>query len=79
MIGDKKPHELKLLVQSVREVEAALGNIRYGAGEKESGNIAIRRSIFVVEDIKKGDMFTEDNIRIIRPGYDLAPDIIIQY
>ncbi len=68
-----EPHELKRLIQSVREVEDALGNIRYGASEKESGNVVFRRSIFVVDDMKKGDIFTEDNIRIIRPGYGLTP------
>ena len=45
----------------------------YGASEQEQSNLAFRRSIFCVKDIKKGEKITEENVRIIRPGYGLKP------
>lgn len=68
-----EPDELKELVRSVRTVEKALGKISYNISEKEKENIVFRRSIFVVKDIKKGYVFNEKNIRIIRPGHGLHP------
>jgi len=68
-----EPEEFKQLVKSVRETEAALGKPTYDIGKKEAENIVFKRSIFIVEDIKKGDKLTEKNIRIIRPGHGLAP------
>jgi len=68
-----EPAELKALVQSVREAEKSIGRPGYGAGAKESENIIFRRSLFVVQDIKKGDKFTLANIRSIRPGFGLPP------
>lgn len=65
--------ELKKLVQSVRDVEKTLGKVSYEIGKKEMENIVFRRSLFVVEDIKKGEIFTKNNVRSIRPGYGLAP------
>jgi len=47
--------------------------VRYEMGEQEKRSQVFRRSLFVVEDIKAGDFFTEDNVRSIRPGYGLAP------
>lgn len=67
------PHEFKLMVQSVRAAEAALGRPQYGAGLAESENIVFRKSLFVVKDIKKGESFNEDNVRSIRPGHGLSP------
>jgi len=68
-----EPEEFKELVKSVRETEKVIGRVRYGAGKKESENIVFRRSLFVVKDIKKGEKFTHENIRCIRPGYGLQP------
>lgn len=68
-----EPHEFKDLVNAVRNTEAALGKPFYGAGAKESENIIFRKSLFVVEDIKKGQKFTSQNIRSIRPGHGLEP------
>ena len=68
-----EPEELKQLVCDIRTVEKALGQVRYGAGEKEAENIVFRRSLFVVRDIRNGERFTRKNIRCIRPGYGLAP------
>lgn len=68
-----EPDELKELVKSVRIVEKAIGEPSYGAGKNESENVIFRKSLFVVEDIKKGEKLTPKNIRSIRPGHGLAP------
>jgi len=68
-----EPEEFKDLIESVRQVEKAIGKVHYGAGKGESENIVFRRSLFVVKDVKKGEKFTRENVRSIRPGYGLAP------
>ena len=68
-----EPEELQLLVDNVRIVEKALGGVRYGLTSKEKNSCIFRRSLFAVEDIKKGELFTETNVRSIRPGYGLPP------
>lgn len=67
------PEEFKQMVQDVRRTEAALGNVFYGAAEQEQENLKFRRSIFVTADVRAGEAFTEQNIRIIRPANGLAP------
>lgn len=71
-----EPEEFKDLVESVRQVEKAVGKVYYGAGKGESENIIFRRSLFVVKDIKKGEKFTRENVRSIRPGYGIAPKFL---
>jgi pseudaminic acid synthase len=66
-----EPDEFKELVKSIREAETAIGKPSYGAGIKESENIIFRKSLFVVEYIKKGEELTEKNVRSIRPGHGL--------
>lgn len=68
-----EPDELKKLVESVRVAEKAIGKPSYGVGAGESENVIFRKSLFVVEDIKKGEKFTSRNVRSIRPGHGLAP------
>lgn len=63
--------EFKNLVKNIKITEKALGNVFYGLTEGENRNL--RRSIFVVNDIKPGEIFTAENIRSIRPGYGLHP------
>lgn len=65
--------EFAKMVEDIRSAEKARGLIRYGVTSHERDNLVFRKSIFVVKDIKKGDEFTEDNIRVIRPGYGLKP------
>lgn len=67
------PTEFKQMVSDIRQVEKAIGQVQYGVTEQEKSNIVFRRSIFCVKDVKKGERFTEENIRIIRPGYGLEP------
>lgn len=65
--------EFKEMVQNIRMAETAIGTITYGVSKSEKINALFRRSIFVVKDILAGECLTEENIRIIRPGYGLAP------
>ena len=66
----------KLNVESER-VWQATGTVRYGPTEAERKSLVFRRSIYVAQDITEGDLFTEENIRIIRPG-DGAPPHLYQ-
>lgn len=68
-----EPNEFKNLVRAVRDAEASLGKPFYGSGIKELENIVFRKSLFVVENIKKGQKFTLQNLRSIRPGHGLEP------
>jgi pseudaminic acid synthase len=68
-----EPSELKELVDNVRVAEKAIGEVHYGLTNKETQSKVFRRSLFAVKDIKKGEKFTEENIKSIRPGHGLKP------
>tara|TARA_B100001750_G_C15498502_1_gene595708 strand:+ start:1290 stop:2333 length:1044 start_codon:yes stop_codon:yes gene_type:complete len=68
-----EPKEMKILVEESARAWQALGKISYGPTESEKSGINLRRSIYVVKDINKGEKITKKNIRIIRPGKGLAP------
>jgi pseudaminic acid synthase len=68
-----EPDEFRALVDGVRQAEAMIGEARFGPGVVEEGNTAFRRSLYVVEDVPQGGVFTEQNVRSIRPGFGLAP------
>ena len=63
-----EPEEFKQMVDSIRNVEKALGKATYQLSDKQEGARSGSRSLFVVEDIKEGEVFTEHNVRSIRPG-----------
>lgn len=67
------PAEFKQMVTDIRQAEKAIGIVRYGATEQEESSMVFRRSVFCVEDIKQGEVLTEKNVRVIRPGYGMAP------
>lgn len=68
-----EPDEMAALVEETERAWQAMGNITYGATEKEKASLKFRRSIYVAKDIVEGEEFTKENIRVIRPGYGLAP------
>ena len=68
-----EPAEFKQMVQDIRQAETAIGEVSYGITRQEETNVVFKRSIFCVKDIKVGETFTEENIRVIRPGYGLEP------
>ena len=68
-----EPQEFKQMVDSIRNVEKALGNDNFEKKEKMIINQDFSRSLFVVKDMKMGDVITEDNVRSIRPGFGLHP------
>lgn len=68
-----EPNELKTLVVESERAFLALGTIKYGIQEAESKSLFFKRSIYISNDIKKGESFTTQNIRIIRPGNGLEP------
>ena len=66
-----EPPEFASLVEAVRIAEKALGSVHYGVGEQEAKARVFRRSLFVVRDMKAGELFTAETVRSIRPGYGL--------
>jgi pseudaminic acid synthase len=66
-----EPHEFKAMVEAVRTTEKALGEVHFGGSGKEEASRVFRRSLFVVQDMKRGETFTAVNVRSIRPGYGL--------
>jgi pseudaminic acid synthase len=65
--------EFTAMVRAVREAEAAIGRVDYTLTDKQRKGKDFSRSLYVVEDIKAGDVITEANVRSIRPGYGLHP------
>ena len=73
-----EPHEFKAMVDAVRIAEQAVGTVTYKLTEKEKSSRVFRKSIFVVENIEAGEVFTSQNIRVIRPGYGMEPKYLDQ-
>uniref|UniRef100_UPI0026F2E4AD N-acetylneuraminate synthase family protein n=1 Tax=Selenomonas ruminantium TaxID=971 RepID=UPI0026F2E4AD len=68
-----EPEEMKLLVRECNTAYQALGEVRYNTQAQEKKSLQFRRSLYIVEDMKKGDILTKKNLRSIRPGMGLAP------
>ena len=68
-----EPEEMAALVVETKRAWLALGRVYYGLTEKESKSLVFRRSLYVAEDLAPGDVLTEQNLRIIRPGLGLPP------
>lgn len=71
-----EPNEFKMMVDSIRIAGKATGEIFYGVSQDEMKSRVFRRSLFVVKDVKKGELFTSENVNSIRPGYGLPPKFI---
>ena len=68
-----EPHELELLVAETERAWQSIGCVAYGGTIDEEKSKTFRRSLYVVEDMMVGDIFTKKNIRTIRPGNGLPP------
>ena len=68
-----EPDELKTLVEGARTAWEALGRVSYDLAPSERGNLQFRRSLYVVADMAAGEVFSDANLRSIRPGYGMAP------
>jgi len=69
-----EPHELKNMVASIRNIEKSLGKFEKVATNSEKKNLEIaRKSIIAKTDISKGDIFTEENLAVMRPGTGISP------
>jgi len=71
-----EPAEFKMMVDSIRNVEQALGKVNYELSDRVLKNKVFSRSIFIVKDISEGEVFTKDNVRSIRPGHGLSPKFL---
>ena len=68
-----EPDEFKRMVEEIRMTERALGRVSYSVTDGEVASRVFRRSLFVVADMRAGEVFSEANVRSIRPGHGLAP------
>lgn len=75
-----EPEEMKNLVMETKRAWQSLGNVHYGPTKAEEKSKKYRRSLYIKQDIKRGDILTKENMGAIRPGYGLPPkyyDILI--
>ena len=68
-----EPEEMSQLVVETERAWQSLGKISYGPTEAEKKSVKFRRSLYIAEDIKKGDVLNEKNLRVVRPGLGLPP------
>ena len=68
-----EPKEMEQLVIESERAWQSLGAVTYGPNEIEKKSVVFRRSLYIAEDMKKGDVLTEKNLRIVRPGLGLEP------
>ena len=61
------------MVRHIREAVQIRGRVNYELTESEKASTVFRRSIFAVRDIREGEVFTEENVRVIRPSYGIEP------
>ncbi len=66
-----EPQEMKMLVEEANRAYLAMGKVSYGILEAEKNSRIFKRSLYVAEDMRKGDIFNENNLRCIRPSFGL--------
>jgi pseudaminic acid synthase len=73
-----EPQEFKAMVEAVRTAEKSLGEVCFGPSSREESSRIFRRSLFAVQDVKQGEVFTAANVRSIRPGHGLHTRYLTQ-
>lgn len=68
-----EPEEMQQLVIESERAWQSLGRIQYGSTVAEKESLKFRRSLYISQDMNIGDVFTPNNLRIVRPGFGLAP------
>jgi pseudaminic acid synthase len=68
-----EPDEFANMVRDVKDALSIRGSVSYEMTDKEKGSIIFRRSLFAAKDIRKGETFSSDNVRCVRPGYGIKP------
>lgn len=68
-----EPHELRQLVTETRRAFVARGRVAYGPTAKESASMMFRRSLYIAQDMRAGEIITRESVRIVRPGHGLPP------
>ena len=68
-----EPDEFAKLTRECKEAWVSLGRVDYSITEAEEQNLKFRRSIYFVNDLAKGSVITENDVKVIRPGFGLAP------
>jgi pseudaminic acid synthase len=68
-----EPAEMAQLVLEAERATQALGTIKYGPTEAEKASLSYRRSLYIAQDLKAGDVLTPENLRAVRPGFGLSP------
>lgn len=68
-----EPAEMRSLVVETERAWQSLGTVSYGPSEKEKKSLQFRQSLYVADDMRAGDAFTPQNLRIVRPGFGLPP------
>jgi N-acetylneuraminate synthase len=68
-----EPEEVKQLVLETKRAWQALGKVYYGPTETEKATLKFRRSVYIAEDMRKGERFDKNNLRVVRPGRGLPP------
>jgi N-acetylneuraminate synthase len=71
-----EPNEFREMINDVNKAKLALGSVHFGLTDSELRSRVFRRSIYISEDVKKGDTLSSKNIRVIRPGLGLAPKFL---
>jgi N-acetylneuraminate synthase len=74
-----EPAEFKLLVDESKKAWESLGKVSYERGESEKKSLVFRRSLYIAEDMKAGEVLTEKNLRAVRPGLGLSPKYYDQF
>jgi len=68
-----EPSEMSSLVIETKRAWQSLGEVKYGPTKSEESSVKYRRSLYIAQDMKSGEVLSEKNLRVVRPGYGLHP------
>lgn len=68
-----EPAEMRQLVVETERAWQSIGRVLYGTTDAERGSLRFRRSLYIAADVQEGDVLTKENLRVVRPGFGLAP------